>query len=117
MGSDAIIVPSPGPCNRRVRRADHRLKASRSPPHRRRPRRARVRRDTSQAFAADAGPKDKLRILILGGTGFTEPHEVRNAFERGHHVTLFNRGRRPQPWLIVLRTSGAVRRKICKPKG
>jgi 2'-hydroxyisoflavone reductase len=50
------------------------------------------------AAAADAAPKDKLRILILGGTGFTGPHQVRYALERGHHVTLFNRGRRPQPW-------------------
>ena len=50
------------------------------------------------AVAADAAPKDKLRILILGGTGFTGPHQVRCALERGHHVTLFNRGRRPQPW-------------------
>ncbi|HEV7578003.1 MAG TPA: NAD-dependent epimerase/dehydratase family protein [Caldimonas sp.] len=49
------------------------------------------------AFAAD-GPKERLRILILGGTGFTGPHQVRYALERGHHVTLFNRGRRPQPW-------------------
>ena len=50
------------------------------------------------AVAADGAPKDKLRILILGGTGFTGPHQVRYALERGHHVTLFNRGRRPQPW-------------------
>jgi 2'-hydroxyisoflavone reductase len=50
------------------------------------------------AWAADVAPKDKLRILILGGTGFTGPHQVRYALERGHHVTLFNRGRRPQPW-------------------
>ena len=35
-----------------------------------------------------------LRILILGGTGFTGPHQVRYAVERGHHVTVFNRGRR-----------------------
>ncbi|MEZ5291235.1 MAG: twin-arginine translocation signal domain-containing protein [Vicinamibacterales bacterium] len=34
-----------------------------------------------------------LRILILGGTGFIGPHQVRNAVARGHHVTLFNRGR------------------------
>ena len=51
-----------------------------------------------QALAAEGAPKDKLRILILGGTGFTGPHQVRYALERGHHVTLFNRGRRPQPW-------------------
>jgi 2'-hydroxyisoflavone reductase len=35
-----------------------------------------------------------LRILILGGTGFIGPHEVRYAVARGHHVTVFNRGRR-----------------------
>ncbi len=33
-----------------------------------------------------------LRILILGGTGFIGPHEVRYALARGHTVTLFNRG-------------------------
>lgn len=39
-----------------------------------------------------------LRILILGGTGFTGPHQVRYALARGHQVTLFNRGRRPKEW-------------------
>ena len=34
-----------------------------------------------------------LRILILGGTGFIGPHQVRYAQERGHTVTLFNRGK------------------------
>lgn len=34
-----------------------------------------------------------LRILILGGTGFIGPHQVRYAVSRGHEVTLFNRGR------------------------
>ncbi len=34
-----------------------------------------------------------LRILILGGTGFIGPHMVRRAVERGHKVTLFNRGK------------------------
>lgn len=44
-----------------------------------------------------AAPKP-LRILILGGTGFTGPHQVRYALARGHEVTLFNRGRRPREW-------------------
>ena len=39
-----------------------------------------------------------LRILILGGTGFIGPHQVRYALARGHRVTLFNRGRHPQEW-------------------
>src|SRR5947208_2100299 len=34
-----------------------------------------------------------LRILILGGTGFTGPFQVRYALDRGHTVTVFNRGR------------------------
>jgi 2'-hydroxyisoflavone reductase len=34
-----------------------------------------------------------LRILILGGTSFIGPHQVRYALDRGHTVTLFNRGR------------------------
>jgi len=38
-----------------------------------------------------------LRILILGGTGFTGPFQVAYALARGHQVTLFNRGRRPVP--------------------
>lgn len=34
-----------------------------------------------------------LRILILGGTGFTGPFQVRYALARGHKVTVFNRGK------------------------
>jgi len=34
-----------------------------------------------------------LRILILGGTGFIGPHQVRFALKRGHQLTLFNRGK------------------------
>jgi len=39
-----------------------------------------------------------LNILILGGTGFTGPHQVAYALQRGHKVTLFNRGRQGNPW-------------------
>src|SRR5262245_51377742 len=35
-----------------------------------------------------------LKILILGGTGFTGPHQVWYATQRGHQVTVFNRGQR-----------------------
>lgn len=34
-----------------------------------------------------------MKLLILGGTGFLGPHIVERAIERGHEVTLFNRGR------------------------
>ena len=43
-------------------------------------------------------PVKPLSILILGGTGFTGPHQVRYALSRGHKLTLFNRGRRPKEW-------------------
>lgn len=41
---------------------------------------------------ARAGP-GKLRILILGGTGFLGPELVLAARARGHALTLFNRGK------------------------
>jgi 2'-hydroxyisoflavone reductase len=34
-----------------------------------------------------------LHILILGGTGFTGPYQVRYALSRGYKVTTFNRGK------------------------
>src|SRR5438874_5160174 len=54
---------------------------------------------TGGAFAftplrfATAEQNKPLRILILGGTGFTGPHQVRYALSRGHKVTVFNRGK------------------------
>ncbi|MBK8100678.1 MAG: NAD-dependent epimerase/dehydratase family protein [Planctomycetes bacterium] len=38
-------------------------------------------------------PARSRRILILGGTGFIGPHQVRHLLARGHQVTVFNRGR------------------------
>jgi len=54
------------------------------------------------SFASGATPADTraarpLRLLILGGTGFTGPAQVNYALARGHQVTLFNRGKRPSP--------------------
>jgi len=72
---------------------------------------ARTRRDVLKLAAAGAASlvarggaaraleaKEPLRILILGGTGFIGPHQVRYALARGHKLTLFNRGRRPKEW-------------------
>ena len=44
------------------------------------------------AFTSAAKVKP-LKILILGGTGFTGPFQVRYALSRGHAVTVFNRGK------------------------
>ena len=52
----------------------------------------------SAAAPAVSRAAKPLNILILGGTGFTGPHQVRYALARGHRITLFNRGRRPQDW-------------------
>jgi 2'-hydroxyisoflavone reductase len=48
--------------------------------------------------AAARNARKPLRILILGGTGFIGPHQVRYALSRGHQITLFNRGRQPREW-------------------
>ena len=39
-----------------------------------------------------------LDLLILGGTGFTGPFQVRYALARGHRVTIFNRGNNDIDW-------------------
>ncbi len=50
------------------------------------------------AVAPTARAEHPLRMLILGGTGFIGPHQVRYALARGHRLTLFNRGRSPIDW-------------------
>jgi len=50
-------------------------------------------RAVSLPRGAEDEPRRALRILILGGTGFIGPHQVKYALERGHTLTLFNRGR------------------------
>ncbi|HLZ76730.1 NAD-dependent epimerase/dehydratase family protein [Phenylobacterium sp.] len=51
----------------------------------------------SGARAADK-PRKTLKILILGGTGFIGPNQVRYALSRGHEVTIFNRGKQKEDW-------------------
>jgi 2'-hydroxyisoflavone reductase len=55
-------------------------------------------RSAGASTAVVARAAKPLNILILGGTGFTGPHQVRYALARGHKITLFNRGKRPQDW-------------------
>ena len=45
------------------------------------------------ARAADEKAGKPMRILILGGTGFTGPFQVKYALARGHKVAVFNRGK------------------------
>ena len=44
--------------------------------------------------AARQPARSRMKLLILGGTGFIGPHLVRDAVARGHGVTIFTRGRR-----------------------
>ena len=48
-----------------------------------------------ESIVLDSVP-DRLKILVLGGTGQTGPHFVRRAKAHGHEVTLFNRGNRSE---------------------
>jgi 2'-hydroxyisoflavone reductase len=57
-----------------------------------------VRQPLALAAGKSQQPRKALRILILGGTGFTGPHQVRYALSRGHQITLFNRGKQPHEW-------------------
>jgi nucleoside-diphosphate-sugar epimerase len=60
-----------------------------------------IKLSTAGVFSLAASPTslhaDKsvkpMRILILGGTGFTGPYQVQYALNRGHKVTTFNRGK------------------------
>ena len=52
---------------------------------------ARALADEKTDVAKPAG--GKLKLLIMGGTGFIGPHIVAAAVKRGHTITLFNRGK------------------------
>jgi len=47
----------------------------------------------SSRFSHAAENPKPLRILILGGTGFTGPSQIQFALGRGHKITTFNRGK------------------------
>ena len=54
------------------------------------------RRPQPEADGAIPRADRPLKILMLGGTGFLGPIIVRYALDRGHEVTLFNRGSRDE---------------------
>lgn len=43
-------------------------------------------------FGSATAAAEPLSILFLGGTGFIGPHQINYALDRGHKVTMFNRG-------------------------
>ena len=54
---------------------------------------SKVQSQSSEGPKSTGANGKKLRILILGGTGFLGPACSESALSRGHNVTLFNRGR------------------------
>jgi 2'-hydroxyisoflavone reductase len=46
----------------------------------------------TRTLTATTGGSSK-KLLILGGSGFIGPHMVQTALDRGHEVTIFNRGK------------------------
>jgi NADPH:quinone reductase-like Zn-dependent oxidoreductase len=48
---------------------------------------------SARSFSQNDKAAQKLRVLILGGTGFLGPHFVQALQAGGHRITLFNRGR------------------------
>src|SRR5437762_10105110 len=49
-------------------------------------------RVTTTSLFAEKTPTP-MRILILGGTGFTGPYQVKYALSRGNKITTYNRGK------------------------
>lgn len=47
----------------------------------------------ARGVAGTPAPGTRMKILVLGGTGFLGPHFVAAARARGHDLTLFNRGK------------------------
>jgi 2'-hydroxyisoflavone reductase len=58
-----------------------------------------------------------MKLLIIGGTRFVGRHLVAAALERGHEVTLFNRGTQPSPFADVETISGDRNRDLDKLQG
>ncbi|AGL17503.1 NAD-dependent epimerase/dehydratase family protein [Actinoplanes sp. N902-109] len=50
-----------------------------------------------------------MRTLILGGTEFAGRHLAQQALDRGHHVTVLNRGHNPPPPGVDARTGDRTR--------
>ena len=47
----------------------------------------------SSLLACEPEATKKMKILILGGTSFLGPHQIKYALERGHSVSIFTRGK------------------------
>jgi 2'-hydroxyisoflavone reductase len=66
-------------------------------------------------FASEVAP---LRILVLGGTGFVGPHLIHVAVQRGHKISMLNRGRRePSLFEEDFRNVEAIQGDRAEPNG
>lgn len=58
-----------------------------------------------------------LSVLVIGGTQFIGKHFVVKALERGHEVTLFNRGSKPAPAGVAEQIVGDRNTDLAKLEG
>lgn len=58
-----------------------------------------------------------MKLLIIGGTRFVGRHLVAAALERGHEVTLFNRGSQSSPFAGVETIRGDRNKDLDKLQG
>jgi nucleoside-diphosphate-sugar epimerase len=58
-----------------------------------------------------------MKLLIIGGTRFAGRHLATAALDRGHELTLFNRGSRPSPFAEVETIRGDRDRDLTKLQG
>ena len=58
-----------------------------------------------------------MKLLIIGGTRFVGRHLVAAALERGHEVTLFNRGTQSSPFADVETIAGDRNKDLDKLQG
>lgn len=58
-----------------------------------------------------------MKLLILGGTRFLGRHLVDAALQRGHEVTLFNRGTHPAEWFSGETIKGDRNQDLSKLRG
>ena len=54
-------------------------------------------REVAHEYPTARWQRDRMKLLVIGGTQFLGRHIAKQAVARGHEVTLFNRGNRPPP--------------------
>lgn len=76
-----------------------------------------VRVVIASSSLAESLSQNQMKLLIIGGTRFVGRHLVAAALERGHEVTLFNRGTQSSPFAAVETIAGDRNKDLDKLQG